>query len=112
MKRPDTEPELHSRPRPAEVVSVKLPSDLLATLRRIGQTRDMPQDALIRFYISQGLRADLTRLAGEHMLEATAEALERRRLPPEEIEEILADIRAQNKRRWYPWLTEPSSTEI
>lgn len=112
MKNPEPEPELHSRPRPAQVVSVKLPSDLLATLRRIAQTRDMPQEALLRFYISQDLRADLTRLAGEHMLQATAEALEQRRLPPKEIESILADIRAQNKRRWYPWLTEPSSTEI
>jgi hypothetical protein len=110
MKTPRPESDLCRRP--AEVVSLKLPADLLATVRRIAQTRDMPQDALLRFYIGQGLRADLTRLAGEHMLQATAEALEQRRLPPEEIESILAEIRAQNKRRWYPWLTEPSSTEI
>ena len=100
------------RPRPAEVVSVKRPSDLLVALRRVAQTRAVSDEALLRFYISRGLRQDLARGAAEHMLQATAEALEQRRLPPEEIESILADIRAQNKRRWYPWLTEPSSTEI
>ncbi len=50
-------------------------------------------EALIKFYIGQGLRDDLARLFYDHVLSSAAEVLARHNHSPEEIEAILAELR-------------------
>ena len=52
---------LHLRPRPTETVSLKIPVDTLESLQKIDDTRDMSLEALLKFYIGQGLRQDFAK---------------------------------------------------
>ncbi|MCI0489161.1 MAG: hypothetical protein L0229_21420 [Blastocatellia bacterium] len=61
MKKNEDSIELHLRPRPSEKVSLNIPEDTLESLRRIAASRDMSCEALIKFYIGQGLRQDLAK---------------------------------------------------
>lgn len=46
--------------RETKAVSLKLSTDVLSTLKKKAEERDMSFEALLRFYISQGLRTDLS----------------------------------------------------
>jgi ABC-type histidine transport system ATPase subunit len=111
MKKPDTESDLRIRPRSAEVVSIKVPAATLASLKKVAERRDMSYDALIKFYIGQGLWQDLALLATDNVLQATAEVLAQHIESKDEVAAILEEIGQANRRRWYPWLTRPLSTD-
>ena len=59
MKKPKEKSELHIRPRPTETVTIKIPEDTLESLKKVAVKRDMSYQALLKFYIGQGLRQDL-----------------------------------------------------
>jgi hypothetical protein len=105
------EPDLSIRPRPAEVVSIKLPADTLATLKKVAESCGMSYEALIKFYVGQGLRQDLARLSADNVLQTAAEVLAQHIESQDEVAAILEEIGQANKRRWYPWLTRPLSTD-
>ena len=94
MKNPDEEFELNIRPRPTEAVSLDIPRDTLASLERIAASRDMSLQALLKFYIGQGLRQDLATLFGDRVLETTATVLAKHIQSEEEISAIMQEIRA------------------
>lgn len=52
---------LQLRPRAAETVSIEIPKDTLESLKKVADSRDMPFEALLKFYIGQGLRQDLAK---------------------------------------------------
>ncbi len=62
--------ELKVNGRLSEVVTVTIPTDTLADLRAIADKKDMSLEGLIKFYVGQGLRADLTRLRADQTLNA------------------------------------------
>ncbi|WP_353258805.1 hypothetical protein [Prochlorothrix hollandica] len=45
--------------RKTEVVSVCMPVSVIESLQKIAEERDTSLEALIRFYVGQGLRQDL-----------------------------------------------------
>ena len=47
-------------PPDTEEVTVKLSTDVVELLEKKAKERDMPLKALLKFYIAQGLRQDLT----------------------------------------------------
>lgn len=94
MKKPE-EIELHIRSRATETVSVQIPADALASLRRVAANRDMSEQALLRFYIGQGLRQDLAKLFSDRVLEKTAQVLTKHLASEEEISAIMREIRAE-----------------
>jgi pyrroline-5-carboxylate reductase len=53
----------------------------------------MSVEALIRFYVGQGLREELSRLFYDRVLTNAAEVLARHNHSPEEIEAILSELR-------------------
>lgn len=53
--------ELKLRPRPSQTVSLNIPIDTLQDLENIASKRDMSVEALLKFYIGQGLRQDLAK---------------------------------------------------
>ncbi len=77
MKKPEGEPLLSVRPRETEVVSLAIPKDTLASLRQVAAQREISDQALLKFYIGQGLRQDLARLFGDRVLATTARGLAR-----------------------------------
>lgn len=93
MKMAKTDLDLHLRPRPMEAVSLEIPKDTLESLKKVAAKRDMSYQALLKFYIGQGLRQDLARLFGDHVLETTAEVLARHIHSEEEVSAILREIR-------------------
>ncbi len=92
MKKP--EPELHIRHRPSQTISIRIPTDTLASLKKVAESRDMSYQALIKLYIGHGLRQDLTRLFPDRVLETTAEVLARHIHSEEEVSAIIEEIRA------------------
>lgn len=95
MSKPDEPTDLRLRPRPAEDVSLSIPSDTLAALQRVAAVRDMAPEALLKLYIGQGLRQDSARLFSERILETTAEVLARHIASEEERSAILREIRGE-----------------
>jgi hypothetical protein len=110
MKKLDEEMEkteegfaLHLRPRPVSTVSLQIPVDTLASIEKVAASRDMfasltdakglrsPQ-ALMKFYIGQGLRQDLTKLFADRVLEKTAQVLTHHILSEEEISAIIREV--------------------
>lgn len=92
MNKPEEEIELHLRPRAAETVSIQVPKATLASLEKVAASRDMSYQALLKLYIGQGLRQDLTKLFADRVLETTAQVLARH-IPSEEVSAVLEEIR-------------------
>jgi hypothetical protein len=95
MSDPDEPGTLRLRPRLSEAVTLQVPSDTLEVIRRVAATRDMSTDALLKFYIGQGLRQDAARLFSERIMQTTAEVLERHIPSEEERSAILREIQGE-----------------
>ena len=95
MSKPDKPGPLRLRARPSEAVTLSIPSDTLELVRRVAGTRDMSPEALLKFYIGQGLRQDAARLFSERIMETTAEVLARHIPSEEERSAILREIRGE-----------------
>jgi hypothetical protein len=95
MSKPEEELKLHLRPRAVETVSIEIPRDTLESLKKVATSRDMSSEALVKFYIGQGLRQDLARLFGDRVLETTAQVLARHIQSEEEILTIIREIQSE-----------------
>ncbi|AKG20490.1 hypothetical protein [Calothrix sp. 336/3] len=95
MNNPEEEFILQVHPRPNETVSLEIPKDTLESLKKIADSRDMSRDALLKFYIGQGLRQDVAKLFSNRVLEATAQVLAKHIQSEAEISDILQEIRSQ-----------------
>ncbi|HEU4885179.1 MAG TPA: hypothetical protein VFT45_23155 [Longimicrobium sp.] len=76
-------------------MTLSIPSDTLEMVRRVADTRDMSPDALLKFYVGQGLRQDTARLFSERILQTTAEVLARHIPSEEERSAILREIQGE-----------------
>ncbi len=93
MKKRENEGSLRIKPRETEVVPLAIPKKVVASLERVAAQRDMSYQALMKFYIGQGLRHDLAHLYGKRVLETAAEVLARHLLPDDEVALIVREIR-------------------
>ncbi len=62
MNKPDKELELHLKSRVTKTVPIKIPIDTLESLKKVAANRDMSLEALLKFYVGQSLRQDLTNI--------------------------------------------------
>jgi hypothetical protein len=98
MKNPDekliTEEgfELKFNLRETVDISLKIPKDVLASLEKVAQKREMSVQALVKFYIGQNLRQDLAKMFSDKVLERTEVVLSRH-LKSQEVSEILREIK-------------------
>ena len=60
---------LQIKPSEIEVVSLQIPVDVMRSLEAVANSRDMSVDALLKFYIGQGLRQDAAKLFGDRLLD-------------------------------------------
>ena len=93
MKKAEEEFELRFRPRAVETVSIEIPKDALDSLKKVAAIRDMSYQALLKFYIGQGLRQDLSRLFADRVLDNAAEILARHIESEEEVSAIIRELR-------------------
>lgn len=95
MKTPEEKLEFKPLPRTKETVSLDLPKDALESLKKVAASRDMSLEALLRFYVGQGLRQDLTNIFANRVLEVTAQVLAEHIESEEEISAIIQTIRSE-----------------
>ena len=58
---------LQIKPREIEVVSLQIPVEAMRSLEEVATSRDMSVDALLKFYIGQGLRQDAAKLFDDRL---------------------------------------------
>jgi hypothetical protein len=73
MSQPEKEITLQIKPRAAEAVLLQIPVDALRSIEQVATSRDMSLEALLKFYIGQGLRQDLAQLFSDRPLENSKE---------------------------------------
>jgi hypothetical protein len=95
MNKPDEELELYLKLRETETVSIKIPKETLESLKKVAANRDMSLEGLLKFYIGQSLRQDLSKLFSERVLESTAQVLTRHIQSEDEILAIMQEIQAE-----------------
>ncbi len=54
--------KLQVKPRATETVLLQIPVDAMRSLEEVAASRDMSIDALLKFYIGNGLREDSAKL--------------------------------------------------
>ncbi len=84
---------LKFRERESEEIKLKIPKDVLASLEKVAAKRDLPLHALLKLYIGQNLRKDLTNYFAENVLEKTEKVLSRHLQSKDEVSEILREIK-------------------
>jgi len=86
---------IRTKDRPTRPVTIRMPVDVLEDLKRVAPARDLPgYQALIKFYVRQGLREDLQRLWEKERaskLEAALEELGLREEQKTRIWDLLRD---------------------
>jgi hypothetical protein len=87
---------LEIKPRASSSVSITIPDETLQSLEKVAAHRDMSLDALIKFYLGQGLRQDLSKFFHERVLEKTARVLYRHIQSEAEVSAILNEIRTES----------------
>jgi hypothetical protein len=99
MNLTEEEITLNIKPRETEAVLLQVPVDAMRSLLQVANSRDMSVDALLKFYIGQGLRQDVAKLFNDRLLEKTLETtsavLARHLDSQQEISDILAEIQAE-----------------
>ena len=91
MKKSEETLKLHIRPREEDTVSIEMPRDTLESLKKVAASRDMSYQALVKFYVGQGLRQDVSKLFADRVLETTAQVLTQH-LQSEEASAIMREI--------------------
>ena len=92
MKKVEETVELRFRPRAVEKISIEIPKEALDSIKKVANIRDMSVQALLKFYIGQGLRQDLSRLFADRVLDKTAEVLAKHIQSNEEVSNIMREI--------------------
>ncbi|KAM3093770.1 hypothetical protein ACKFKG_18645 [Phormidesmis sp. 146-35] len=88
---------LRVHPRDSEAVSIQIPKDTLASLRKVAAQRDMSLEALIKLYVGKCLRQDLSQLFTNQVLASTAKVLARHNYSEDEVTQILQEISLEAK---------------
>jgi hypothetical protein len=95
MNNSEPEIQLHIHPRPTEAISLSIPVDTVESLMKVAASRGVSLEALLKFYVGQGLRQDISRLFSEKVLETTAQVLARHIQSEEEISTIIREIQVE-----------------
>ena len=95
MKEPEEKLTLRVRPRAVETIAIDIPIDTLDSIKNVAASRDMAHQALLKWYIGQGLRQDLAKRFTDRFLETAADVLTRHIQSEEEVSTILREIRLE-----------------
>lgn len=93
MKKPEEILSFHKRP--AETVTIQIPTDTLTSIKQVAETKKMSEQVLLKLYIGNGLRQDLSRLFSDRVLEMTQKVLSKHLQSEDEVRRIMQEIRGQ-----------------
>ncbi len=92
MNQPEFPTELTFRPRPTTSVTLNIPAETLTALEQVAASRDMSVEAVLKLYIGQGLRHDVSQRFADRVLELTAQVLARHGQSQEQVDAIVREI--------------------
>jgi hypothetical protein len=79
-----------AKDRPSTSITMRIPVKVLEDLKRVAPIKGMSgYQALIKFYIGQGLRKDLADMMRQDFAERTKDVLQKYNVPPKAIKEIM-----------------------
>jgi hypothetical protein len=81
--------------RPSSELHVQMPDAVIRSLETVAISRDMSVEALVRFYVGQGLRQDLARQFADQVIAKTERVLSRHLSSKTEVATILDEIRQE-----------------
>lgn len=82
-----------SHKRPLTMISLRMPADVLEDLKQVARLKEMSgYQALIKFYVGQGLRKDLADLRRKDAAQKARIILEKHKVDPEIIEEVVETV--------------------
>ncbi len=82
-----------SKDRPMTTISLTLPVDVMDDLQDISEAKAMSSvEALIQFYVGQGLRRDISDQRKKHSAEQARHILDTYHIDPNIIEEVVTVI--------------------
>ncbi len=84
---------LRFREREMTELNLEIPKKVLDSLERVAAKRKLPLEAVVKFYIGQGLRLDIANYFSGDVLEKTEKVLSRHLQSKDEISEILREIK-------------------
>ena len=87
--------ELRLRPRQSKPVTIHIPADALTSLEKIAAGRDMSVEALLKLYIGQSMRQELSKLSADRVMEKTEQILKQHIRSEKEVSAILKEIRVE-----------------
>jgi hypothetical protein len=87
--------DLKLRSRNSKPITIHIPADTLSSLEKIATGRDMSVEALLRLYIGQSMRQDLSKLSADRVLEKTEQVLKQHIHSEEEVSAILKEFRVE-----------------
>ena len=67
MNQIEVDIKLQIKPRATESVLLQIPVDAMQSLEEVAASRDMSIDALLKFYIGNGLREDKAKLFSDRL---------------------------------------------
>lgn len=86
---------LRLRPRQSQPITVHIPTDTLAVLKKIASGRDMSVEALLKLYIGKSMQQELAKLSADRVLEKTEQVLKQHIRSEETVSTILKEIRLE-----------------
>ncbi|MEW5911889.1 MAG: hypothetical protein AB1814_04990 [Thermodesulfobacteriota bacterium] len=82
-----------SEKRPLTMISLRMPADVLEDLKRVARLKEMSgYQALIKFYVGQGLRKDRADLRRKDAVQKARVILEKHKVDPKIIEEVVETV--------------------
>lgn len=82
-----------SEERPTTTLSFQVPVDVRDDLEKVAQTKEMSSiEALLRFYVGQGLRKDLAELRRKESAKQAQQILGKYHIDQKIIEEVMAVV--------------------
>ena len=85
--------EQRIKPRLQEEIMLSIPTDVRKSLQAMAAKRNMSEQALLKFYIGQGLRQDISQHFADTVLERTAQVLGKHFTSAKDVEAVIQEIR-------------------
>ena len=74
-------------------ITLQVPEKAMRSLRRVAERRELPIEAVMKFYISKGLREDLADLFAGDVIEKTEQVLSKHLKSKKEVSDIIHEIK-------------------
>ncbi len=85
--------KLEIRKRPSKMVSLRIPLDTLAQLKAVAEAKDLGYQSLLKLYIGEGLREDLSAMKARSLMNETENLLRKHLGNDRKLHTILSKLR-------------------